>query len=195
MILKTNPDPYTLVPTSMDEAYDFFLTCFFEDSDTVPLEMRLAFFQGAIHLKNLIHTAASLSPEEKKATVKRLFDELSTEMADLQVFLKKPTPAQRPETASERPPDYVITNAPPKPQPNVPEPTTQAVPMMWTIGMVQEFEAGYQGALGASAATFQFRGRDFRVADAPQILAHLKQVFAVDRPVQPQPQQPQTPQQ
>lgn len=61
--------------------------------------------------------------------------------------------------------------------------------MMWTIGMVQEFQAGYEGARAAGAPTFPFKGRTFRTADAPPIIAHLKTIFANDQP-KPQPQNP-----
>jgi hypothetical protein len=53
--------------------------------------------------------------------------------------------------------------------------------------MVQEFDAALRGAQQAQASTFPFKGKTFRVADAPAILNHLRQVFAGDQPQPPQP--------
>ena len=183
MSMKLKPSGETLPKDfeTFSGAFAHFLATWYEKPDNAmdTLEIRHAFYAGAIYLKSLVGRAQKKLPGEARETVARVFKELVDEAARNAAApwpenFRNPAPAAAPAPAAE--PE--LLTGPPEANPQ---------PMMWTIGMVQEFEAGFRGAEAAGAPTFPFKGHTFRTADAPAILNHLRQVFAGDQPQPPQP--------
>ena len=183
---------------SLQAAFVHFLGTHYEpiDNPLAVLEVRNAFFAGANYMKLLVHRASKLSGAEVQPFISRLYKELINEAEQNRATWVKTyqdyltpiaiVPVQQaapvPEFAQSTPVP-VSTAAP------APAPQTASQPMMWTIGMVTEFEGCYNGAKAAGAQTFPFKDHSFRTQDAPGIINHLKQVFANDQPQPPRERQ------
>ena len=185
----THPTDYT----NFAGAFAHFMATWYEKPDDPmdTLEIRHAFFSGAIYLRSLVSRAQKLGdPQLVQEAIVSLFKELKDEAARNAAAPWTEKLKDREQAAPSPMHSHVITgpgSPPPLDNVGVRETgETAQQPMMWTIGMVQEFDAGYRGAMAAGAPTFPFKGRTFRTADAPAILSHLRDVFQKDKPQPPQ---------
>ena len=189
--MKSEPLELPLKFTTLAGGYNHFINKWFEEPDTKEPQLFLAFLAGASYMKNLVHRASKLTPQEAQVHIKRIYDELNNlspgaaqealsaaafgstaELPSPGVNLIPPAPGPGEEPAPAPPPPQ----APPAAAPQQP-PAQQMQPMTWTIGMLREFEVSYQNAKGTGQPTFPFKEHTFRTTDAPAIINHLKDVF------------------
>lgn len=191
-LFKRPPQPSDQPFTTLNQAYAHFLDTHFNVPGNVPPIVRMAFMKGAHYMKELAQSTKEMSGPDRITFISRLYTECKQEMEQIHAVLSQPAPQPQAApgmdlggVAPGPKPDAVITQ-PPVESPTG-DPATAPAPMMWTVTMVQEFEAAAQGARQAQAPTFPFKGKTFRTADAPAIINHLRQVFAGDQPQPPQP--------